>query len=51
MVTRNRVEELVQRDELRALHVPVRVLGPIEQIDGIGETRVQQRDHVGPHGL
>ena len=37
-----RVEQLVQADELRALHVPVRVLDLQVQVDGAGQPAVEQ---------
>ena len=35
-MTGDRVKQLVERDELWALHVPMGVLGLIEQVDRIG---------------
>ena len=43
----NLVEQLVQGDEIRALHVPVSMLGLRAQVDRVGEPRIQQLDHLG----
>src|SRR5205085_11715880 len=40
------VEELVQRDELRALHVPVRLFRLVLEVDGARELRVQELDEL-----
>ncbi len=45
------VEQLMQGDEIRAFHVPVRLLGLGLEIDGIGEPRVAQVDHLPPRSF
>ena len=42
----NLVEELMQRDEVRALHIPVGLLGLHRQVDGVDEPGVQQFDDL-----
>ena len=42
------VEELMQGNEMGALDVPMRLLRLRLQIDGIGEPRVAQVDHLPP---
>jgi hypothetical protein len=40
------IEKLVERDEVRALDVPVRPLGLERKIEGIGELLVQELDRA-----
>ena len=42
------VEQLVQGDELRALHVPVGLLALGLEIDAVGEPPVEQLGDLGP---
>jgi hypothetical protein len=41
------VEQLVQRDEVRPLDVPVGLLGLRLEVDAVGEPRVEQFDRLG----
>ena len=45
------VEQLVQRDERRALHVPVGLLALGLQVDAVGQALVQQLDDLDPARL
>ena len=45
------VEELVERDEVRPLHVPMRLLGLQGEIDGEGQVLSQQRDRFRADGF
>jgi transposase-like protein len=36
------VEEFVQRDEAGSLHIPMRLLGLMHQVNGVGESRIQE---------
>lgn len=42
---RRLIEERMQRNELRSLHIPMRLFGLEAEIDGIGELLVEQRYH------
>ena len=44
---RDFVKQFVQGDEVAPFHVPMRLLCLMEQIDGVGESRVQYRNHAG----
>jgi hypothetical protein len=35
----------MKSDEVRPLHIPVRLLQREPQVDGVDQTRIQQRDH------
>jgi hypothetical protein len=41
------VKQFVQGDKVAPFHVPMRLLCLMEQIYGVGESRVQYRDHAG----
>jgi hypothetical protein len=45
------VEQLVQGNEVRALHVPVGLLDLRLEIHGVRESRIAQRDHLTPRLL
>src|SRR5207237_6402834 len=45
------VEELMQGDEVRPFHVPMRLLGLRLQVDGIRQPRVAQFDHLAPRAF
>ena len=45
------VEELVERDEIRTLHVPMCLLGLQGEIDREREIAAEQRDRFRAHGL
>src|SRR5205823_5980240 len=47
----NLVEQLVERDELRPLHVPVSLLGLQLEVDGVGQLLVQEIDHLAAGGF
>ena len=45
------VEQLVQRDECRPLHVPMRLLALGLEIDAVGEPLIEEADDFAPAGL